>query len=42
MVERWVSDVVGRWEDLNGALEERQVSVCVCVYVCVGVGVLCG
>jgi len=22
------SDVVGRWEDLNGAQEERQVCVC--------------
>jgi len=42
MVDRWVSDVVERWEDLNGALEERQVCVhvcvwcaCVCLCVCV-------
>ena len=33
MVDRWVSDVVGRWEDLSGTLEERQVCVCVCVWV---------
>ena len=41
MVDRWVSDVVGRWEDLNGALEERQVCVCGVCVVCACVVCVC-
>ena len=36
----WVSDMVWRREDLNGALEERQVCVCVCMSVSVHVCIL--
>ena len=25
MVDRWVTDVASRWEDLNAAVEEREV-----------------
>jgi len=35
VVERGVSNVVGRREDLSGALEKKQVGVYECVCMCV-------